>query len=247
MLIHRLKLLAMTLLWATLAPCIAQEIEEISLQPFNKIVLGPHIDLELVQGPKEKASLAYRRIDREDIHLDVDGNTLRIYLDGARISSKDNQYSNNPKKSKYAYSNVKATVTYNALKKLKVRGDDEVVCMSDLSGDRFKLRLFGENEVRLASVTTDKFVASLFGENDLEIDKGSVDKGKYKFFGDNEVDAIGLTSNYARAKSFGESEFRLNVDDLLRVSSFGESSFRFIGDAEVSRGFMFGDNEVYRR
>ncbi len=245
---NRLKFLSIVALWFVLSPAVAQQIEEIPLTSFNKIVVGPHIDVELIQGNEEKTMLKYSGVDRQDIHVDIDGNTLRLYLDGARMIPKDQQYNTKkPKKSKYADARVRAQVSYVTLKKLKVRGEDRVICNSSLTGDRFKLRLFGENDVVLTSVETDVFVASLFGENELQVDAGAVGKGKYKFFGDNEVDAIGLASDYSKAKSFGESEFRLNVDDLFRVSSFGESIFRFTGDAEVSRGFMFGENSIYQK
>ena len=229
------------------ASALAQTAAQSSVESFHKIVVGPHIVLELRQGNEETVSLEYRGVQEEDIHVDVDGKTLRIYLDGAKMIPKDSRSAHNSKWSRYADAHVHAVVEYTDLRKLKVRGDQRVICHSPLTGSRFKLRLFGENDVTLTAVNTDVFVASLFGDNELAIDEGYVNKGKYKFFGDNQVYANGLESSYSKAKSFGESEFRLHVDDLLRVSSFGESTFRFTGNADVSRGFMFGENQVYRR
>src|SRR5687768_5458032 len=64
-----------------------QEITQ-DLKSFNKIVASPRINLILQQGQQENIRLVYSDITPDKINIEVKGNTLRIYLDDARVVEK---------------------------------------------------------------------------------------------------------------------------------------------------------------
>jgi len=85
-------------------------------------------------------------------------------------------------------------VTYKDLKSIEIRGDGEIRCDSALSAEKFKLKAYGENEIRLASLTSGKFKASLYGQNELRIISGSTGQQTYRLFGENRIETRGFKS-----------------------------------------------------
>lgn len=227
---------------------VAQNIDEFQVQTFKKIIMSPHITLVLEQGAKEAVTIKSEGIKKEKIHVDIDGSTLRIYLENARMSpGHDKRYNGGSSLPMYEGADVQAFVTYRELKKLSVRGDEKVLCESPLEGKKFKLKMFGEADVTLSSVETRKFKASMFGENDLQIESGNSKIQKYNSFGENKVDAYHFESAYVKTNSFGESKFHVFATEVLRVSTFGESVVKYDGGAQLEKGLIFGENRIYRR
>ncbi len=62
----------------------AQTINE-ALPHFEKIMVSPLVNLVLEEGEKEHIRLEYSGVQPEKINYEVNGNTLKIYLDGAKI------------------------------------------------------------------------------------------------------------------------------------------------------------------
>lgn len=217
------------------------------LKSFNKIVVSPKIELELVKGDQESIRLEYVNVDTEKVNVDVNGNTLRIYLDDARYivkNQKRDRYKNrNGWWDRRMYSEdvkVRAYVTYNTLKRLQVRGEEYIEIKSLLKNERFKLKLYGESVVRIESLETNKFKAVLIGENRLDIKTGKAKKQKYKSIGENWVRSDGMSSDFAKASMIGEGMVKLKVDDHLRVSTIGESEIVFTGNPIVHKGIIIG-------
>ncbi|MEL7006068.1 MAG: DUF2807 domain-containing protein [Bacteroidota bacterium] len=217
------------------------------LKSFNKIIVSPRVQLELVKGDQESIELEYRNINPAKVNVEVSGKTLKIYLDDAKYIVK------NDKSKKYHRRNgwwdqrmydenvqVRAYVTYNTLKRLQVRGEEDIEITSPLEADRFKLKLYGESVVRISSLKTNKFKAVLIGENRLEVKEGNAKKQKYKSIGENWVRADGLESEFAIASFIGEGRAKIKANDHLRVSSIGESEVVFSGNPRVRKGIVLG-------
>jgi hypothetical protein len=238
-------LLLLAILGIAIHTTSAQEIQK-SLEPFNRIVASPKINLVLKQGEKEEITLTYSNVSESDINIEVDGNTLRIYLDGSRMTEKLERVSPHHKRSVYSDAVITAYVTFTNLEHLEIRGNQELVCTDTIESEKFKLKAYGENQITLAAVKSEYMKTQLYGENNLRIRGGQADYQKYKLYGENRIDTRGLKSFATSATIYGESKVRLNSQDALRVNAFGEADVAFLGNADVSKGWIFGRTNIRR-
>lgn len=203
-----------------------------TLSSFEKIIVSPHIRLELVQGEEEHITFETYGVKQDEFIAEVRGNTLHLYLEDAKIWDDD-----------YGML-VKAKVTYRALKRLEVRGEEKVICHDAIEADKFVLKVYGESSVRLSSVQASRMKVALFGENDVRIESGNVSKQVYKSFGENVLEADGVSGRFTKTKTYGESELNVYASEKIRVNAFGESDVRYAGNGRVSRGLIFGENSI---
>jgi hypothetical protein len=236
-------LLAILLITFTLPSLLAQEITR-DLKSFRKIIVSPKINLILEQGESEHIRLTHSNVDAEKINIKVQGNTLRIYLEDAKVTEKMYRVGGNQKRSIYHNASVTAYVTYKELEHLEIRGNQELTCNSPLTAERFTLKAYGENDINLASLKTEYLRTSLFGGNDLNIKTGKAEYQKYKLFGENEINTEDLKSFSATTTIFGESRIKLNTQDNLKVNAFGESQVSYNGNASVNKGLIFGRAQI---
>ena len=52
-----------------------------SVKSFDKIIVSPHIELNLVEGSEESVKIENAKVSEDKINIEVEGKTLRIYLD----------------------------------------------------------------------------------------------------------------------------------------------------------------------
>lgn len=239
-----IKPLALALFFAaTVKTASAQEISK-DLKSFSKIVASPRINLILEQGDQEHIRLTYSNVDADKINIKVQGKTLRVYLDDAKVAEKTYKTNSNGKQSIYHDAVVTAYVTYKDLDHLEIRGNQELTCNGPLKAERFTLKAYGENEIKLASLKTEYLRTSLYGDNDLKITSGKAEYQKYRLFGENKIDTQDLKSFSATTTIFGDSKIKLNTQDNLRVIAFGESEVSYNGDASVNKGWIFGKAQI---
>lgn len=231
----------------TVVPSLAQEFTK-PVKSFRKVVVSPRINLILEQGDHESVRIVYDNVTPDKINVDVSHHTLRIYLDDAKVTERQEVFSTHPtqKRSVYHSSTITAYVTYREIEHLEVRGNQEITCNSPIQAERFTLKAYGENDIKLASVKADYLRTSLYGVNDLHIQGGKAEFQKYKLFGENRIDAKALKSYSAIANSFGESRLRIATQDNLKVNAFGESQIEYLGDASVNKGLIFGETQIHK-
>jgi hypothetical protein len=222
---------------------LAQEISR-ELKSFNRIIVSPKVNLILEQGDQESIRLTYSNVDADKINIRVQGNTLRVYLDDAKVTEKTYRVSSHEKRGIYHDVSVTAYVTYKELEHLEIRGNQELTCNGPLTAERFTLRAYGENDINLASLKTEYLRTSLHGENDLKIKAGKAEYQKYNLYGVNKIDTQDLKSFSATATIFGESKIKLNTQDNLKVNAFGESQVSYNGNANVNKGLIFGQAQI---
>ena len=129
---------------------------------FNKISVGPHINLHFVQGDKEEVKVDYRRVDEQDIHVRIVGNTLKIYLERSkRIPKKVKVYNGmyNEKVNVYERASVTAYVTVRDLKKIVSKGEEFIYSDEPLIVDKLKIKSYGSSDIRLVSLKADRLKA----------------------------------------------------------------------------------------
>lgn len=219
------------------------------VEPFTKIMVGPHVELLVEEGESETVLLSNIEVNKDKINIRVKGNTLKIYLDQAKVATKHKKEKNNGYNMKvpvYEGRKLTATVTYRYLHKLSLRGEEHHEVKSILDTDKVKINLYGEGELVIGEIQSETLKAKLFGNNFLNIKNGVTHKQKYKSYGENKVDTRNLESVIAKSSNFGENDIRLQASDKIKFSSMGVSKIRYSGVSRVKKGILLGENEIYR-
>ena len=224
----------------------AQEIQK-KLDPFDKIIVSPKITLVLQKGEQESILIKYSNVTADKINIEVSNNRLRIYLDDARIVEKHRKthsenYSSNI--SIYHDAIITAYVTYRELKVLDIRGEEEVTCDGTLDTEKFKLKVYGQADVTLASLHAKKFKAVLYGENKLTIKEGQTGHQRYRLYGVNKIDTQALSSETVSTTIYGEGRLSVNASDEIRINAFGEPRVNVSGNSHISRGIIIGRADI---
>lgn len=143
---------------------LAQE-QTFAVNAFDKIIVGPHIAVNMVEGEYEKVVIENTKVDLDKINVKVEGKTLRVYLDGAKVVTKSECISNDQWRGSaplYVGTMTTATITFKSLKNLSIRGEETVRFKSALKADDFKMSLFGEVKVFLDAVSIDKLTVAIY-------------------------------------------------------------------------------------
>lgn len=225
----------------------AQEINR-NVKHFTRVIASPRVNVILSKGDYESVRLVYENVSAHKINVDVNGKTLRIFLDNARKfeRAKPNTNEDGAKESMYAGVSVTAYVTYRELELLEIRGNQELSCKDAIVSDAFTLRAYGENDIRLSSLETSFFKAKLHGGNDVRIGKGRTLEQKYISYGENKVDAAGMRSDYIITSIFGEGSLKLNSAEEVRIDAFGEPDIHVDGGAHINRRLVIGNANIYQ-
>ena len=224
----------------------AQE-KEIKVDSFDDVIISPHIEATLVAGDREMVIIEDADVPLEKLNVKVEGDKLRIYLDGAKTYTKSKKVKNDDYKGTYQLydgTKITATIVYKHLKSLEVRGDEEIRLESPLDQKSLELTLYGESDVLIKSVNLDNLKAVMYGESYLKLVEGEVNYQKYKAYGESEVNALGISNKSAKITAYGESEFMLNVTDRIKVTSYGESEINYRGNPSIDKGVVLGENSI---
>jgi len=218
-----------------------------AVRSFEKIIVSPHIAVNLVEGEDERVVIEHAKVPLEKINVEVEGNTLRLYLDGAKIVTKSEEVSNDRwrgKKPIYNGTMATATITYKTLKNLSIRGEEVARSKNSLNAKDFKMSLYGEAKVYFENMDVDKLTVAIYGSSYLEILEGNVGRQVFRAYGESEVNTVGMNAYETKITAYGESNFRVNVSDRLKVTCYGESNINYTGTAHVDRGIIIGEAKV---
>ena len=216
----------------------------ISVEPFTKVIISPHIEVNLQEGDQENVVLENAEVPREKINVEVVNGTLRIYLDGAKMYTKSKKVKGEEwsgREDIYNGTMVTASITYKNLEKLSVRGEEIIRCNSRID---LYLTIYGESKVYLNEVSVQQFTVAIYGESYLEVESGAVNHQKYKAYGESEVNTLKMDNSSTKITAYGESEFKVNVSDKLKVTCYGEAEIEYQGNAEVDTGIVIGEASI---
>jgi len=214
---------------------------------FDKIIISPHIAVNLVEGDEESVRIDQSGVSDDKINVKIEGSTLRIYLDGAKMVTKNEKVKGenyNMTKSIYDGTMVKATVTYKKLNTLSVRGEERINLTSKIVQKDFTLRIYGESQVYLSDVDLEKIKTTIYGESYLEIENGNIDNQRYIAYGESRVNSLAINNALTKITAYGESDFRVNVSDRLKVTCYGETHITYEGNPDVDRGIVIGEATI---
>ncbi|MGB5555039.1 MAG: head GIN domain-containing protein, partial [Flavobacteriaceae bacterium] len=219
----------------------------VKTEAFDKIIVSPHIEVTLVEGNEESVVIENAKVSDDKINIEVEGKTLRVYLAGAKMVTKSERVDNDDwrgNKSLYNGTMVTARITYKTLNTLSIRGEEIVKCESPITQDKFVLRIYGESKVYLSHATLESLTVAIYGESYLEIRGGKVGRQKYNAYGESEVNTLEMDNNSTKITAYGESNFRVKVDDRLKVSCYGETNINYTGNPEVDKGIVIGEASI---
>ncbi|MBK8506486.1 MAG: DUF2807 domain-containing protein [Saprospiraceae bacterium] len=84
-----MRIISLLLFTISLIPLGAtSQTEIIRVAKFNKIIVNPHIEANLMEGDEQLVEIIHSNIARDKINIKVEGKTLRIYLDDAKVITK---------------------------------------------------------------------------------------------------------------------------------------------------------------
>ncbi len=221
----------------------------VDVDTFNKVIISPHIQVVFQQGDSENVSIESSTEPEDKINIEVNGKTLRIYLDGARDvtkSEKTNEKGYEQRKSIYNGTVVKATVTYKNLEELSLRGEEKIVCKSTLEGEKFNLTIYGASQVYLNKVGFGHLKTTIYGASYLEIKEGTIDRHKITAYGETKINTLGVDSKSAKIIAYGEGSYRLKVTDDLKITAYGEATVAYEGNPKVNKGIVIGEATIQK-
>lgn len=219
-----------------------------SVDHFDKIIVSPHVQVTFVEGNEETVTVESCTVDTQKLHIEVNGKTLRIYLEGAKeITKNEKSYNNDDYGTKhplYTGTVVTAVITYKTLDELSIRGEETQLCKSPIKGDDFNLKIYGTSKVILNEVDLDECHATIYGESTLEIKAGHIGYQHYTAYGESIINSLAINGKSSKLLAFGEADFSLNVSDEIKITAFGEAKLNYKGTPEINKGIHFGEMKI---
>ncbi|MEM1338822.1 MAG: head GIN domain-containing protein [Bacteroidota bacterium] len=240
--------MALVLLTVLISELHAQ-LETRTVKSFEKVIVSPHIQVVFEEGEVEQVSIEDADIPLEKLKVEVNGKTLRIYLEDAKFLTKRVKYKapyGKNKRPMYQGTEARVVVHYKNLKRLAVRGEQQITLNSPIERHKFRLLLYGESKVIFNKIAVNKLRTTIYGESEVEVKSGTIEKQKYLAYGESRVNTLGALNGTTRITAYGESDFKVNVRDKIKLSAFGEALVRYEGDPNINRGIVIGRARIKR-
>jgi hypothetical protein len=211
-------------------------------------LVGPRIDLVIVDGEEHKLQAEFENISSEKLNVQIKNGKLKLYLDDARIAEKNKTVKDGNGKRKVSIYDknvyVKVVVTCKQLESIKVRGEQSVDCEKTIDNDKFKLKAYGEPNIKFKSLNADKLFTNLYGESQILVENGCIKTQKFTSFGEAKVYFYKVETQSIKFRSFGENEFQVSGNNTIRIFSIGEGKFFHGKNAEIKKGVLLGENTI---
>ncbi|QKX07509.1 DUF2807 domain-containing protein [Aquimarina sp. TRL1] len=223
------------------------QIKSYEVKSFDKVIISPHIEVIFRKGEEEAVIVEEITEDIGKLNVEVNGKTLRIYLDGAKMVTKNEKIKKDGwKQSKPLYNGtvVKAVVTYKNIKSFSLRGEERFVMESPLVSDRLQLSIYGASQLIMKEVALKDMKVTMYGESFLEVKNGAVAHQKITAYGESKVSMLSVKNKETKITAYGEGSFRVNVSDRIKVTAYGEATVAYIGNPQIDRGIVIGEATI---
>ena len=221
--------------------------EQYSVKSFKEIIISPHIEATLIESDEEKVVINSSTEPTDKINVEVNGKTLRVYLDGAKDIPKTEKVEKDGYKTKqslYKGTVLNITIHYKHLQLLSIRGEEQVVCESPINQEKFKLKLYGDSEVRFHKINLDEFKVTAYGESDLKVLAGTTQEQRIIVYGSSEINLVSVENQRTKLTAYGEAEFKIFSQERIKFTAYGEAVLEYKGNPEIRRGITIGDSEI---
>ncbi len=219
------------------------------VKSFDEVIISPHIEVVFEKAETQSVVIEDINVGYDKLNVEVKGKTLHIYLDDAKVYTKAQKVKSDDYKGKHAIYDgtiVSAKVYYTDIDLISLRGEENHELKSKLTGDEFKLKIYGEANVHIADMDLDEFSATLYGEAYLEVENGKARAQKIVSYGESEVNTLGVNNTSAKITAYGEGRVRLAVSDDLKVTAYGEASVHYKGNPTVNKGLVIGEARIHQ-
>lgn len=219
------------------------------VETFNKVIISPHIETTFVQGNEESVTILENTLSEDLVNIEVKGETLRVYLEDAKMTTKHKKVVKNGVKMNvpiYKGKVLTIRVTYKSIDNLSLRGEQRTVCESLIDVENFDLKIYGESEVTFNEINIKDFDVDVYGESQLTIKKGKTENQHITAFGEGEINLVEVENETSKLKAYGEAQFRVQASQSIKFTAYGEAELYYKGKAEVSKGLSFGDSKINR-
>ncbi len=216
---------------------------------FTKVIISPHIEATFIEGDEESVTIEESTEPEDKINIEVKQNTLRVYLDDAKETTKNKTVVKNGVKMKvpiYKGKVLAITVTYKKLEELSIRGEQATLCKSEIDSEAFKLKIYGESQVVFNAVNFQEFDTTIYGESTLEIKKGMIKNQTITAYGEGVIDLLTIDNKTTKLKAYGEAEFKIQSSQRIKFTAYGEAKLYYKGNATIDKGLSIGDVEISR-
>ncbi|MFP4845421.1 head GIN domain-containing protein [Winogradskyella sp. PE311] len=218
-----------------------------TVDAFNKVIISPHIETTFVQGDEESVTILENTLSNDIVNIEVNNGTLRVYLDDAKMTTKQEKRVENGMKMKvpiYKGKVLTVKVTYKTIDDLSLRGEQSIVCDSSIEVDEFRLKIYGESEVTFNAMNVKNLSADIYGESQLVIKKGVIDYQRITAYGEGEINVVDVKNRKGKYRALGEAIFRVNTSEHIKFTAFGEAELYYKGNPEIDRGFGVGASTI---
>ena len=220
-----------------------------SVKPFNKVIISPHIETTFAQGDEESVTILNSTEPEGKINIEVKGQTLRVFLDDAKETTKNKKIVKNGIKMKvpiYKGKVLTILVTYKKIDVLSLRGEQRTVCKDLMEVEKFKLMIYGESQITFNEVNFKEFDVDIYGKSQLTIKKGVINYQKITAYGEGDINLISIHNKISKLKAFGEAKFTIQSSERIKFTAYGEAELFYKGSAEIDKGLSFGDSKINR-
>lgn len=224
--------------------------ETIKVQSFNKVIISPHVQVRFEKGTEESVTILSNSEGKDKLNIEVNGKTLRIFLDDAKMTTKSEKVDYEGWKQKvpiYDGTVVTAVVTFKDIEELSLRGEEDYDVIGLLKQDKFVLSIYGDSEVEFEEVDFMRLKTTIYGESELKLKKGTIEDQKYTVYGEGEVNAKNISNKTTKVIAYGEGEFKLNVTERLKVTAYGEAEIEYSGNPTLKKGIVIGEATIESR
>lgn len=219
-----------------------------TLSSFEKVEIGPNITAILIQGDQEDIRYEPNGIHPDELHIDVKGKKLHVYLDKARHVEKQKKVYDTGYKCKTGWYDgdvVNVYITYQTLSKVVLKGEEDHNIQGTITDDIFKMKIYGDSDVKIENLRAERLKVKMYGESTLEFQDGAIGLQKYTLYGENTIHADQVASAKVKAINYGESELNINAE-RLKLTAFGEIYVTCGPGTDVRKGLVFGESSINR-
>lgn len=183
---------------------------------YDAIKVGGSFDVNLVAGKEGKIILKGEENLLSVIKVEVEDNTLKIYVDkmvNIRPTSK-----------------IEITVPFEKISAVSLAGSGNLKTKDQIKSETFAAKLAGSGNVNL-NVDSNNFELNLSGSGDVIL-KGSADKFTSKLAGSGNVNASDLKSKNVEANVAGSGNSIVNCEGSLTARVAGSGNIKYFGNPE---------------
>ena len=220
-----------------------------TVESFSKVTISPHIETTFVQGDEESVTILKSTEPEDKINIEVKGENLRVYLEGAKETTKTKKTNKNGARMNipiYKGKVLSILITYKYIEELSIRGEQQMLCESLIDVEKFKLSIYGDSEVTFNEVNIQELEVNSYGENKLTIHKGSIYEQKLTAYGESYFDLIEVYNTTSKLTAYGEAKFLINASERIKFTAYGEAELSYKGTADIVTGIRIGDSKVQR-